>query len=345
MCRCKSLVPVVLLAFGSALVTTTSVYGAKQDAGEDDGEAAFTHRSADPFLTVGDHRFSRDDIELRKEQIRWKYPGYPEDRAARAACTQLILGYLLVEVLEAIGHPVTGNVLWKELHRIDRNTKRPKQLEALKAIYADQTDKYAAIGILPDLANRRYFYEVFPELEEVQASVRARATKILRLLEKGDAVDLEVIAARHDDLEYRRFLFHRDRGFLRMLPESGRPDGDAPARDRFREWSRTEAEGERARLFERLEEEVFAGLARGRVFPRVVEFDRDFSLLQSLGWHDRQQRVRMVGRLVLPKITPHDHFREQAATIPVWIEDDELRRDLIRNRPDFAYLQWQEPDG
>ena len=110
-------------------------------------------------LTVGSRRFSASDVELRRRIVLQKYGD--AGRAVLGAYAQLIEGYLLVEVLAGMGHPITEEDLDREIERIDRNTHDPEGLARLKAVCGGgKTAAYRRIAILPDFANRRFYYEV-----------------------------------------------------------------------------------------------------------------------------------------------------------------------------------------
>lgn len=111
-------------------------------------------------LRIGDHRFTAGDIDVRRRIILQKYED--PDRARLGAYAQLIEGFLLVEVLAEEGRPITEADLDAETARIDRDTRDAERLRRLKEMCGDP-QAYRRIGILPDFANRRFFYEVHPQ--------------------------------------------------------------------------------------------------------------------------------------------------------------------------------------
>jgi len=299
-------------------------------------------RSDAPVLLVGRHELSSLDIALRQRQIRWKYGDVEQERARRAAHSQLVLGYVLAELLRREGHGVSEAELSAELARIDEYTKRPQRLQELKEIYGSDPGRYATIGILPDYANRKYFFEVFPGLDHVQAPVRKRAEQRLDALDGRDSSGLATAAEPGSDWRYRRSLFHVERGFLR-LPEGADPDEPDPELEqRLDEWKEWEAGAGSLKLYNRLERMVFTELNPGMVFPQVIEFDRSFAIVRLLGWHDEEVGVRLVEILSLPKVSPHEYLWRQADNIEVWVEDDSIRRTLVEQKPQFARLDWRD---
>lgn len=295
-----------------------------------------------PVLVVGRHELAQEDIALRQQQIRWKYGDVEEERARRAAYSQLVFGYVLAEALRREGYPISEGQLVAELKRIDESTKRPQRLQELKQLYGSDPGKYATVGILPDYANRRYFFEVFPELDHVQAPLRKRAEQRLDALESRDGASLGAATEFDSDWRHRRSLFHPERGFL-QLPEGASLDepGSEFGR-RLDEWKAREAGGESLALHQRLEREVFSQLDPGTIFPQVIEFDRNFAIMRPLGWHDEEAGVRIVESLSLPKVGPHEYLWRQADDIEVWIEDDSIRRALFEQKPKFKRFAWRE---
>lgn len=313
-------------------------------AGAENKPAISTPRDhEDPVLIVGGHDFSRRDIALRQWQIRWKYGDVEkEERTRRAAYSQLVIGYVLAELLRREGHPISEVELSAELARIDESTKRPQQLEELKKLYGSDPGKYATIAILPDYANRRYFFEVFPELDHVQAPLRKRAEQRLDALESRDGASLGAATESGSDWRHRRSLFHPERGFLRLPEGASLDEPGSEFGRRLDEWKAREAGGESLALHQRLEREVFSQLDPGTIFPQVIEFDRSFAIMRPLGWHDEEAGVRIIESLSLPKIGPHEYLWRQAGDIEVWVEDDSIRRALFEQKPKFKRFAWRE---
>lgn len=112
---------------------------------------------------------------------------------------------------------------------------------------------------------------------------------------------------------------------------------------RLEEWSDREASGESLEFDKRLERELFSESAPGTIFPQVIEFDHSFASMRPFGWHEREAGIRVVERLSLPKIGPHQYLWQQATNIQVWVDDDAVRQALLDRKSNFKQLDWQEP--
>lgn len=269
------------------------------------GNAAPPAAPPDAVLRVGDHAFSKADLELRRRVVLLKYPDAPNARAG--ACAQLIQGSLLVEVLRAMGRPISPEDLDRELARIDRDTKDPDGLRRLKELCGPA---YARIAILPDFANRRFVFDVYPNDEALHRERLEEARRVLKELRAGGAPPRDGLWQRTES------PFSPDRGF-----------GEGEADPRAREYER----------------DLFEPTPEGEWVNRVVAQPEGFALMRWTGWDDRAARVRRVERLRLPKRDAHEHFWEAAAKVPVRIDDADLRNELERQVSWAGRLAWAKP--
>jgi hypothetical protein len=113
---------------------------------------------------VGSVRVTNEDVGARERILRWKYPNAPSVRSTAVA--SLIEAALLQQVLAQLGHPLGDVELDAEIARINQQTKDPARLGELKALCGGETSRcFRHLAILPDLANRRFYFEVHPQLQ------------------------------------------------------------------------------------------------------------------------------------------------------------------------------------
>lgn len=164
MTAAASLGAALLLAIGGAPA------GARDRAGA----------GAEVALRVGDAVFTRGDLRARAEILRITQDA--GDRADLGAYAQLVEAAATAQVLEALGRPVTPAQLDEEVARIDRSTRAPERLAQVKEVCGGEaTVRYRRLFVLPELAGRRWAFEVFPALpaEPGRGGARPAADEVL----------------------------------------------------------------------------------------------------------------------------------------------------------------------
>lgn len=270
-------------------------------------------------LRVGDHAFTEADLDVRRRVILLKYPD--TDNARVGACAQLIQGYLLVDALKALGDPITPEQMEREIARIDRETRDPDGLRRLKEICGAAYDR---IGILPDFANRRFFFEVYPNHEATHRDRRREAQRVLNELREGRG-GVEEVLGNAFPWERGEVTFSPDRGF--EAPASGDPATEPPPDPQGPQYER----------------ELFAPTPQGAWVDRVVSQARGFALLRWTGWENQEKGVRKVERWWLPKRDAHDFLWEHAGRVPVWSADAALRGALLETVSWGDRVLWASP--
>jgi hypothetical protein len=288
------------------------------------------------FLTVGEHGFSEADVALREKVIRFKYGTVADIRVK--AISQLVSGYLLVSVLEAMGKPVTYEILDEEVKRIDKQTQAPSDLKKIKKIFDGETGgkgvsgkNYALIFVLPDFANRKYYYDVFPKEKGLQKDRLMEAQNVLRELRAAGKPDFAAVAKKRVHWKHDETLFRWNKGFHRK-PRPGEPKMPETKNDIL-----PKADDNR---WTRMEKELFAKTDRGKPVDQVVELETVFLILRWTGWEDEKRKVRKVERLILPKLSPHEHFEERIRKIPVRLADPKLRKTFQEKISWAGTVKW-----
>lgn len=266
-------------------------------------------------LQVGPHAFSPEDMEVRRGHILFKYPEAQMPEVG--AISQVVLGYLYVCVLEGLGRPITEEVLDAEVARINKDTRDPEGLMRLKELAGgEKTRAYRRLVVLPDFANRRYNFEVFPTLDEVHGERRGRTEALLAsLLARGTGVSFEEVARSEAGVDHAEQVFSPALGFRieRDLGEESRRRPDEVPLETGDELNR------------RIEDRVFAPHLPGVIHPEVVAMERHFCIYRWTGWHDEAKGIRRVERLAIAMRDAEEVLFERARAIPIYIASDALR--------------------
>jgi len=273
---------------------------------------------------------SASDIKIREQVIAVK-SGAAEGMS-EGAYAQMLHGLLFVEVLAAMGHPITEAMLEEEIRRIDQSTHDPQGLADLKkACGGGDSPSYRRIGILPDFANRVFSQQVYPRAKELQSDRRVEAEKLLKELSRSAVLENEVTPIPANSPWQRSIsLFSPQLGFEPMSgpgdPPIHRPD--APVGE------------SRWLAFER---DYLIPVEMGKFCSSVIEMDDRFLLLRWIQWEDQNHRVRRVEQLWLPKRSPSEYFLEKASAIPVWIADPAIAESLRQKVSWARSLSWRRP--
>lgn len=269
---------------------------------------------------VGPHEYSRADLDLRRKYVAYMYPQSATQELG--ALSQLITGALSLVVLEELGEPITEAQLDAEIERIFKGSQDAGGLNALMRMAGGRdTPAFRRVIILPDFANSRYHFQVFPTREDLQRPMRERAQKALDSIRTKSPPDLYQAAV---DLscEYQRLGFSAQRGFFKLEDHE---EAHAPAAS----WA------------VQLEDEVLSALKEGEVHPQVLDLHNALYILRWVCWSDQSKKERIVERLVFNKVDAQDYFWQRAATVPVCLSDNDLKEKLYREVDWAKRLNWQ----
>jgi hypothetical protein len=260
-------------------------------------------------LRVGIRAFTPDDLAAR-ERIEEITHG-PSDRGILAAHCQLIEAALEEAVLAQLGAPITADDLAEESDRIDRGTRAPERLEAVKKA-AGRDESYRRLYVLPVLANRRFYFEVFPVLPIHRVRAQEAAITLAALLadeRTGRAADLAAVATRDPRWRFTRERWSAARGLVSevvlRLPALPPPREPPPA--------------DLVQLYDRL--------PANRLYQSVVDRPAEFLITRTTAdeFHSAEH-LRVIEMLSLPKEDAATFFWQRAGAIPVWIADQGVRR-------------------
>jgi hypothetical protein len=102
--------------------------------------------------TVGSQALDERDLEWRRRVVLIYYP---EANHQRAALGQLVEAALALEALRRRGITLPEGELLAEADRIQRQTRAPERLAAIRAVFGSDRDAYLRVFVRPQLALRR----------------------------------------------------------------------------------------------------------------------------------------------------------------------------------------------
>jgi hypothetical protein len=109
-------------------------------------------RPAPVVAMVGSQPLDEADLEWRRRVVLIYYP---DANHRRAALAQMVEGALALEGLRRRGMDLTEGAVAAEADRIERQTRAPDRLAAIKAVFASDRDAYLRVFVRPQLALRR----------------------------------------------------------------------------------------------------------------------------------------------------------------------------------------------
>ncbi len=265
------------------------------------------NQSAKIILSVGNLKSSENDLELRKKLIALKY-GY-EAATELVASSQLIHGFLYADVLNLIGKPITEEQITNEVERINRETRDPETLAKIKSIFGgDKTQQYRKIFILPDFANTRYSYQIFPQLDHLH---KGRKEQIAAILDKTLKNHQDLKEFEGNGVSYRKDLFSKDYGvvFYHHKTNPITHKRNSPIIEKY--------------------EKMLSQLKEGQMFDQIIEEETHFSILRFIGYETiNDHKWRVIEQLVKEKVQAEEYFWQTASQIKVWVYSKDLREEL-----------------
>lgn len=255
--------------------------------------------------TVGNSAISDRDIDIRTK-VSEIY--YPSSEKRYVGLTQLIKGYLSLEILRSFGHPADSAVLEQEAKRIDENTKAPEMLAKIKAVYGNDRKAYLRTFIALVYAERVLYEDVFQKSPDIHAAARMQAETLLRNASQTPAAFSET--ARQGGASVALLRISRNKGIQpqqnKLAPRSAGPIGIEQA--------------------ERLIP-ILSRLSPGNMLPQIIDLPEAFQVMRFMR---KAGSDFLVESATIPKRTFDDWYWEQASKFPVRVHDAALKEELLR---------------
>jgi hypothetical protein len=261
---------------------------------------------------VGDLPITEEELS-RQVQVSELY--FPGSGQRYVALSQLLRGYLSVEVLKSLGHPVDDAILQGEAQRIDQETQAPELLKKIKGIYQGDRKLYLQSFVRGVYAERFLYHEVFLPSREIHQASRQKAEDLLK-------------AALRSPSSFSRIA--REKGTEAVTLRISATKGISPSgREMRSKESPSEAHLEQAQPLIG----YLSKLQPGQLHPEVLEWPEGYQVLRLLRQEGRDWMVQSAS---IPKRDYEEWFWEQAGKIPVRISDPALKEEL---RKEVAWAQ------
>ncbi len=257
---------------------------------------------------VGETVLTSKDVSLRARVSEIYYPDSGKDYIA---LSQLIKGYLAEEVLKFLGYRVDENVIDSESRRIDANTKAPDVLNAIKKVYGNNKKAYNKTFVRLVYAERFLYNEVFLKSPAIHREEKERAEEFLDRVKKERNRFSKI--ASELNLKSKILLISEEKGIVDA-------EGDVESRGISREPSGVE---QAKFIIERIKD-----IKSGNVYPEIIEWLEGYQVLRVVNKKKKEYNVESVS---IPKRDYDEWFWSIASDVPVWIYDEKLKEELIKN--------------
>jgi hypothetical protein len=156
---------------------------------------------------AGRFEIHQKDIDYKEKVIHYYYPNHEPGNAL----PQLVNSYTNAQILENNGYRIDEKLLEAEEERIDKNTKDPISLKEIKAIFGSDVASYRRVYILPTLADRLVYSDLFPRIQKDDIGPRKKLQKIQAQTSAGKSFQTQ---CSENFLEYSVNLAHLEVGIL-----------------------------------------------------------------------------------------------------------------------------------
>jgi len=257
--------------------------------------------------TIGSIPVTQKELNLRAKVSEIYYPGSGKPYVG---LSQLIKGYLTIEVLQSLGQRVDDAVLEGEAKRIDDNTKAPEVLAKIKAIYGTDRRAYLDTFVRLVYAERVLYSEVFLKTREIQKKQHQQVEELLRSSTASPAGFPS--QAKQKGFPVAVLKISRDKGIAPYERTKGRPaqSGDVAG----------VKQAERIIL-------LLSVLKPGQVCPEIIEWQEAFQVIRMLR---REGKSYIIESASIPKKSFDEWFWSKASTIPIMIRDQTLKDMLLK---------------
>lgn len=264
---------------------------------------------------VGSIPVTHKDLDLRIKVSEIYYPGSGKPYVG---LSQLIKGYLSVEILRSRGQKVDDAEIEGEAKRIDASTKAPDMLAKIKAVYGNDRKAYLDTFVRLVYAERVLYGEVFLKSREIQKEKHRQAEELLR---NGLTSPAGFAAqAKERGITTATLKISREKGIAPYSQPKGmpsRPEGPVGVE-----------------LAERIIPQL-SGLKPGQVCPEIIELQETFLVIRFLR---KEGKNYIVESASVQKKSYDEWFWSEASKIPVVIRDRALKDELLKEVSWTKYL-------
>jgi hypothetical protein len=259
--------------------------------------------------TVGERSITRRDVRYRQQVMRVR------SRAAKPAYLALfalVREALMAEVARHHGVVVTEAMLTDEAARVQEQSRDPRTLARIRAVFGGNQAAYRRLVLEPTLVNQM-LHARFSLDHSIQATPLARAKHVLGAV-RSNLMSIPEAATAFDGE-------HREVEVIdgRIRHDNGEDLSDIPA---VRKGHALDLPNADTALVDR----VVRPLDPGQLHPKVIEDRWAFMVVQLVSRTGNDARLEMV---VIPKLQFDPWFRGRSRSVPLAITDSDLRAAIV----------------
>jgi len=266
--------------------------------------------------SVGETAITAEDIAYRQAVMAVRSG---QEFPPHLALLQIIEELLMAEIGRAHDIVVSKDMLAAEAARVQADSRDPKTLARIQAIFGDDKAAYHRLVLQPILVNQ-LLHARFSLGHDIQAEPLARAQSLLAAAQAAPA-SLPMLAEEFGG-EYRQLeiiggrIHHGDDPGEAIAPELAQHDVEWPDYDR------------------EFIERVVAKAKVGKLHPKVVEDRHSFMVVRLL---NREGDDALLESVVVAKLDFISWFQTQSQRVPLTINDRVLRETILAE-VDLPYI-------
>jgi len=143
-----------------------------------------------PLAVVGETKIYRKDAEYRDQVVRIYYP----EEKRNMGLFQLVKSARNLEILRNHGKEFDAASVKAEYQRMLAESKDPKMLERIRAVFGKDEEGFLKNFVLPNLADHHIYYEFFLLDPGVQMESFNKANEFIKLVADTDSAQFKKLA-------------------------------------------------------------------------------------------------------------------------------------------------------
>jgi hypothetical protein len=261
-----------------------------------------------PIAVVGDYKITKKDATLRNKVSHVFYPADPSDHGLE----QLINAYTAATIMKNIGFEITSKQLAEEDERINNGTRDPGNLARIKDIFGSDKEAYLRVFILPTLAERSIYGEIFlrntkiqaPALEKVAAFMESARLSSFEKAALAAGLKIQGLSiSLNDGFEWESSQEAEEESLPGKRPRRRPRNGRSQDRDikEVRTWI----------------DEILAHMQPGEMFGQPVNFGEQWLAVKFIGPDRRAKAKYNLLTVAFPKLNYQEWLEAEKAKITI----------------------------
>lgn len=248
-----------------------------------------------PVARVGDFEITREMAETREKVAKVYYPNEKTEVGLR----QLVTAYTYAQIMKNYGKPVTDEMIAQEDRRIDTETRDPKTLAKVKAVFGSNHELYLKAFVLPTYVERTIHADFFLNLPGVQSEAKEKALRLrteaakrpsrLMALARKQGLTTNILRiSQATGLEWDSQKPERTRSGMQLIDQSKK----SPEQMRIENEMRNGMVAAQKQEVDRWIREVAQVTPKGALFDKVADGGEAWLVVRSLGAENTRGKPR-----------------------------------------------------